>query len=634
MTRIKLLLLLCIFVQLKLSAQVKIGDNPNTISSASLVEMETTNKGFVPPRVVLTSLTSSSPLPATLLTGTVVFNTAAGVGSGIGLYYWNGSAWVAVGGSSSSAWSILGNTGTNSGINFLGTTDNISVRFRTNGTERMVIDSNGRVGIGTRNPLNALSVIATNPLYLSGVQATSTITSDSVLTINAGVVKKTPVSSFSGGGGTSWLLTGNSGTNSATNFVGTLDDHALVFRTNNITAGFIGSTNDGIGRTSLGRSASAGDQNATAIGTGANASANQSTALGFSASATSQNAVAAGANAAAGQTAAIALGFNSVASAQQSIAIGNAAVASNSLNNIAIGTSAAASVQNGVAIGPNAKAISSTTAMAIGNGAIASGQSSTAIGDGASASQQASLAFGVSAAASGTGAIAMGNSSVASANNSTAFGVGAQATTTGGNAFGNVSLASGVNSTVVGNSSTGSGDNSIVVGDKSTAAGSNTIVLGAGSSVTAGTTSTIVIGDGLTNVSQSNILVLGNSAKTVAISTVTPNPNARLDVNGTFKFGANGTVMSAVINSAGATATTQASTIAINTMGTATVAVSNAVQNAPVIVSPRTFPANPFVIAYARVTSTGTVTIGIYNTSGATINAGTTFQVDVVVVNP
>ncbi len=46
-------------------------------------------------------------------------------------------------------WSVTGNAGTTPGTNFLGTTDNKSLRFRTNNAEQMIIDSTGNVGIGT-----------------------------------------------------------------------------------------------------------------------------------------------------------------------------------------------------------------------------------------------------------------------------------------------------------------------------------------------------------------------------------------------------------------------------------------------------------------------------------------------------
>jgi hypothetical protein len=48
-----------------------------------------------------------------------------------------------------SVWSLTGNAGTNYGTNFLGTTDNNSLRFRTNNTQGMMLDSLGNVGIGS-----------------------------------------------------------------------------------------------------------------------------------------------------------------------------------------------------------------------------------------------------------------------------------------------------------------------------------------------------------------------------------------------------------------------------------------------------------------------------------------------------
>ncbi|MGE3801929.1 MAG: beta strand repeat-containing protein, partial [Candidatus Kapaibacterium sp.] len=54
--------------------------------------------------------------------------------------------------SGGSGWSLTGNSGTTAGTNFLGTTDNISLVFKTNNAERMRITGTGSVGIGTNNP--------------------------------------------------------------------------------------------------------------------------------------------------------------------------------------------------------------------------------------------------------------------------------------------------------------------------------------------------------------------------------------------------------------------------------------------------------------------------------------------------
>jgi hypothetical protein len=72
-------------------AQVKIGNNPNTINSNSLLELESTDKGFLPPRVALNSTTSVSPLTGTVTAGMLVYNVGGTLPDGY--YYWNGAAW-------------------------------------------------------------------------------------------------------------------------------------------------------------------------------------------------------------------------------------------------------------------------------------------------------------------------------------------------------------------------------------------------------------------------------------------------------------------------------------------------------------------------------------------------------------
>lgn len=78
-----------------IKAQLKLGDNATSINSASILELETINKGLVFPRISLSGENSSSPLPGTLLEGTVVYNTNSAMtgGTGVGLYIWTGSDW-------------------------------------------------------------------------------------------------------------------------------------------------------------------------------------------------------------------------------------------------------------------------------------------------------------------------------------------------------------------------------------------------------------------------------------------------------------------------------------------------------------------------------------------------------------
>jgi hypothetical protein len=53
------------------------------------------NKGFLPPRVTLTSITDNTTIPNPA-TGLLVYNTGNNVGLVAGYYYWNGSSWATI----------------------------------------------------------------------------------------------------------------------------------------------------------------------------------------------------------------------------------------------------------------------------------------------------------------------------------------------------------------------------------------------------------------------------------------------------------------------------------------------------------------------------------------------------------
>ena len=78
------------------------------------------------------------------------------------------------GGGGSTGWALTGNA--SAVTDFLGTTNNRTMRFRTNNVERMVIDSIGRVGIGNNTPTSILDMIGN-----------STVTSKLKSTLNTGV---------------------------------------------------------------------------------------------------------------------------------------------------------------------------------------------------------------------------------------------------------------------------------------------------------------------------------------------------------------------------------------------------------------------------------------------------------------
>jgi hypothetical protein len=75
------------------NAQMKLGNNPTTTNSNALLEMETTNKGFLMPRVALTSTTAFAPLSAHVA-GIAVYNTATAGDVTPGFYVNDGTKWV------------------------------------------------------------------------------------------------------------------------------------------------------------------------------------------------------------------------------------------------------------------------------------------------------------------------------------------------------------------------------------------------------------------------------------------------------------------------------------------------------------------------------------------------------------
>lgn len=81
--------------------------------------------------------------------------------------------WVAIGGSNSSNWGVLGNAATTEATNFVGTSDNIGLSFRTNNIIRQSIANNGNIGILNTIPTKPLTIGTTfgsyaNRLHVSG----------------------------------------------------------------------------------------------------------------------------------------------------------------------------------------------------------------------------------------------------------------------------------------------------------------------------------------------------------------------------------------------------------------------------------------------------------------------------------
>ena len=139
-------------------ANDNMGLGTGTPNTSAQLEMADTDRGILINRVALTSTTSAGPVSSPA-TGLLVYNTATASSGSTevlpGFYYWEGSRWVAMGGTGGKDWSLEGNAGTNASNNFIGTTDANDFVVRTDNTERIRVASAGTVGIGNTPYSNA-----------------------------------------------------------------------------------------------------------------------------------------------------------------------------------------------------------------------------------------------------------------------------------------------------------------------------------------------------------------------------------------------------------------------------------------------------------------------------------------------
>lgn len=159
------ILLLTVFLLSEVKAQnigINAGGSAPDLSAG--LDVDFSNKGLLIPRVALTSTTDVTTIasPATSL---LVYNTAtAGTSPNDvtpGYYYYNGSAWVKFATSSGPAndWSLTGNVGTDSLINFIGTTDFKPIIFRSNNKKYIKLNTSGFFGLSTMKPRMNMDVM-------------------------------------------------------------------------------------------------------------------------------------------------------------------------------------------------------------------------------------------------------------------------------------------------------------------------------------------------------------------------------------------------------------------------------------------------------------------------------------------
>ncbi|HTO36629.1 MAG TPA: hypothetical protein VLZ72_10350, partial [Flavobacterium sp.] len=150
-----------------IQAQVGVG----TTTPQGALDVSSSDSGMLVPRVSLTSVLVAAPVlnpqGGGLATGTLVYNTAtAGVSPNNvvpGFYYWDGTRWVSISGGSvaapTNAWELTGNAGTDSNVNFIGTTDAQDFVIRANGSSKF------RIAHGTNQILSTQNGAISSPTY-------------------------------------------------------------------------------------------------------------------------------------------------------------------------------------------------------------------------------------------------------------------------------------------------------------------------------------------------------------------------------------------------------------------------------------------------------------------------------------
>ena len=148
--KIYVLFVLVILIAGKAISQV--GINTTSPQPGSILDIQSSDKGMLVPRVSIANLSTIAPITGGATEGLLVYNTNPA--TGVGFHYWTGLQWIPI---MSDDWKSSGNTGTNPASQFMGTIDNVALRFRTNNVNRFEMTTDGRLlGYGSGSSANPM----------------------------------------------------------------------------------------------------------------------------------------------------------------------------------------------------------------------------------------------------------------------------------------------------------------------------------------------------------------------------------------------------------------------------------------------------------------------------------------------
>ncbi|MEO6542020.1 MAG: hypothetical protein ABIN74_13540, partial [Ferruginibacter sp.] len=136
-----------LFVLTAMAQSFSINTDGSTANASAILDVKSTTKGMLVPRM---SKTEKNAI-ASPATGLLIFQNAP---DSVGFHYYDGLAWVWLEQFGNAGWKTTGNAGTDTAVNFIGTTDNMPLRFRQNNIKIAEWNRNKRnyfIGVGAGN---------------------------------------------------------------------------------------------------------------------------------------------------------------------------------------------------------------------------------------------------------------------------------------------------------------------------------------------------------------------------------------------------------------------------------------------------------------------------------------------------
>ena len=244
-----------LFVVTAMSQSLSINTDGSTANASAILDVKSTTKGMLVPRMSKTEK-NAIVSPAT---GLLIFQNMP---DSIGFHYYDGLAWIWLEAFGNAGWKTKGNTGTDTSVNYIGTTDNMPIRFKQNGQYMGQWDINkGNYFIGDRagvqKPTAMQNSIAIGDSALADIGSiVSPTTSDYSIAIGYKALKKhqSQIGNIAVGAFTLQNFVSNAGGGFGSVAVGYQAMNKLLTGEQNIAIGTFALLNDttGIGNTAIG----------------------------------------------------------------------------------------------------------------------------------------------------------------------------------------------------------------------------------------------------------------------------------------------------------------------------------------------------------------------------------------------